>query len=387
METVLFIAGGPWQLPYVKYLKDKGHIIYIVNPVKTETVDLCDYHIQCDIRDIPFIYEKVKNSKIKFVTSDQSDISTILVAKLAEMLRITVNNPVKVIEKFSNKWIMTQAAKKLGIPVPESVCVKKESDLVNLIKRVGFPIIIKPVDATNSRGFRKIENYSELKFLEESLRFSPLQTIIGQQYVEGDVMITLDGVCSGNKHKTLVSASKSDYFKPGITRWLRYPCSLPDPLLKTIVIDNDYFIEKCNLNFGLTHAEYIVNTKTNKHWFIECAARGAGAGIANHITPWVSGINFYDILYQSIIGQFVDVTQLAPLKRPAMLRYYSKEEALNDKTEEIKKISGVVEFLYDYTKKEFTADNFNCHHTLGIYLANDDNELDSIISKVKLLLS
>jgi biotin carboxylase len=371
MSNILFIAGGPWQLPYIKYLKSKNQTIYVVNPWETQATKICDYHIKCDIAEINLIYDKVKDVGIRFVTSDQSDVSTIVVAKLSKLLD-TRANPVEVIEKFSNKWKMVQAAEKY-VPVPKS----------SLEIFDDFPIISKPVDATNSRGFRKINNSSELRLINESISFSPSKTVIIQKYVEGDEQITLDGVCNNYKHKTLAVSQKGDYFKPGLTRCVRYPARIPH--LDKIIENRNRFIENSGLEFGLTHGEYIVNTKTNEYWFIECAARGAGAGITSSITPWVSGVNPYDILYQSLLGEHVDVRSLKPLQKSAILQFYSKEEVPLDKTKEIKAMPGVAEFLYDYRKTEFATDSFNCRHTLGIYLAENDAQLDYILNKVQQL--
>ena len=69
-EKIIFIAGGPWQKPFVQYLKDKGHFIAIVNPVATNTTLLADIHIKCDISDLNTIEKYVKKLNPMFITSD-----------------------------------------------------------------------------------------------------------------------------------------------------------------------------------------------------------------------------------------------------------------------------------------------------------------------------
>lgn len=42
---ILFIAGGLWQKAFVSFLKEKGHTVAIVNPVKNATTALADEHL------------------------------------------------------------------------------------------------------------------------------------------------------------------------------------------------------------------------------------------------------------------------------------------------------------------------------------------------------
>ena len=68
---VLFICGGKWQLPWMRYLKNKGHQIVLVDPNKNPPcATLADIHIQCDARDVDSTCLQVHDSKD--VERDQS---------------------------------------------------------------------------------------------------------------------------------------------------------------------------------------------------------------------------------------------------------------------------------------------------------------------------
>ncbi|MFN5217448.1 MAG: hypothetical protein ACK5CL_01655 [Sphingomonadales bacterium] len=102
---ILFICGGKWQLPWMRYLKNKGHQIVLADPNENPPcAALADIHIRCDARDVEGIYREVQNRglKIDFVTSEQTDVSTQTVAALSAMLGTYANSP-EAVERFANK--------------------------------------------------------------------------------------------------------------------------------------------------------------------------------------------------------------------------------------------------------------------------------------------
>lgn len=373
----IVIAGGPWQKPLVEFLKRKGEFVYVVNPKKTETTKMADGHIVADVNDFDLINSYALKIKPSFITSDQSDVSTMTVAKISSYWNLPGNNP-EVVELFTNKYKTFQFAKSIGIPVPLTTLKKEElSD---------FPLVVKPVDATNSRGFRKVDHKKDLEeAYQSSKKFSNSGQVIFQEYLFGKTQITLDGVCSGGFHKTLATSKKGEYFKPGLTSSVRYPSNISPRLLNQIISDNDKYVEMSGLNFGLTHGEYIVDEEKEEYHLVEIAARGAGAGITDKITPWVSGIDPYEIIYSSLKGEKVDVKSLIPLNRPAILQFYHENEMKNFSIlnlDEIKKNKGVAAFYFDFRSEQFSIDEYNPRHTMGIYRAESEKELDLIIEKI-----
>ena len=387
-EKILFIAGGPWQKPFVEYLKNKNHYIYIVNPKKTPTTDIADYHIKCDINDLQVIDNYIEKIKPSFITSDQSDVATLTVSLLSKKWNLPCND-IYSIEKLTNKYLIYEFAKEININVPETELVNSTKDIENFSNKVKFPIIIKPIDSTNSRGFRKLNKHEDVndELFQHTKQFSKNKQVIAQKFING-YMITLDGICSNSKHKTIVGGMKKSYYKPGINTNIEYPLNLENVLYKKIIKTNDEYVEKSGMEFGLTHSEYIV--ENDNFYLIEIGARGGGAGITDKIIPWVSGLNVYDIVYSSIKGNKLDVKELNIKEKYALLKYYEESEVLNftiKKENEIKKIKGVADFQFNFLSKQFISDTQDCRHSLGIYLANCNNELKEITDKVEKILT
>lgn len=385
-RAVLFIAGGIWQLPFVDYLKGRGHFVAVVNPIATHTTSRADLHIKADVNDLEAIERHIPKLNPVFITTDQSDVSTFTAAVLSEKYNLPGNSP-SVIDKLSNKYSIYQFATSLGIRVPKTELIHCVEDIKSFVVRHGLPIIIKPVDATMSRGFRKIQSMSEIDtcLYEESKKFSKKGQIVAQVFIDG-LMVTLEGVCSGGRHSTIATSAKESYFCPGINTGCRYPSNVPT--ISQVIAINDFYVESAGMQLGLTHSEFIINK--DGFWFIEIGGRGGGAGIADKIVPWVSGINPYEVLYNSLMGKIMDVKSLTPTNRPALLKYYREDEVrdCNPHVESIiKNMPGVASFHHNFIGRQYVKDTYDQRHSMGIYLADTNHQLDELVNNVNHILN
>lgn len=387
-NKVLFIAGGPWQKPFVEYLKNKNNYVAVVNPIETNTTNVADLHIKCDINNISEIENYIKKLNPNFITSDQSDVSTYIVNLLSNRYNLPCNS-MESTDKLTNKFSIYQFAKSININVPDTEFVSSVDDIKNFWYAQKSSIVIKPIDSTNSRGFRKIDNINDINecVYQKTKSFSKTNKIIAQKFIEGR-MITLDGICSNYKHKTLAGGIKNKYFKPGINQDVTYSLDIKHPFYQKIIETNDLYVEKSGMKFGLTHSEYII-TKDNNFYLIEIGGRGGGAGITNKIVPWVSGVNLYDVLYDSILGYEVDLNKIETATNHALLKYYTSTELVNineNKIQKVLKLKGVADFQYNFKNKQFVSDAEDCRQSLGIYIAKTQDELKNVTTNVESIL-
>lgn len=344
LKWCLFIAGGKWQLPLVKFLKEKSYQIILVDPYfSSPCVKIADIHLSIDVVECEKILEEVKdlNITIDFVASDQTDVAVYTVAYLSEKLGLK-GNALSSILRFSDKGISRKYIKSLKnghYPIFKQIETKEEA--IVFIKKTQKSAIIKPIDAQSSRGIFKIDNISQLDdaMIADCLSHSKKTYFLIEEFVEGQE-ITVEGICLNGKHKTLCISDKS-HFRVGIASDLFYPSQLPIKLQKKIEVFNDYYVNHSGLSFGLTHAEYIVDINTKKFWLVEHACRGAGTLIPSDIIPWVAGVDLYEFLFQALIKRGVTIDEINCLSIPkaGLLHFFEFENG------KIKMIKGENEII------------------------------------------
>jgi len=389
MKNALIVAGGTWQVPIITFFRNKGYTIYVVDPyVFSDGSKLADVHVQCDVRAVYDILQKVKGIKFDIVASDQSDISVTNVAIIAEQLRLKGNSPEST-QNFVNKFLMRTLAQRLKLPIPAFAKASKYEDVTEFIKTHSLPVIIKPADSQSSRGVFKIDdkNIGDMpKLFAECLSFSNCGYSVVEGFVPG-IELTVEGFASGGKHRTLAISSKK-HFRTAIASSLEYPpVNIPDSILAKVEQANDTFVENTGLNFGITHAEYMVVPETGEVNLIEIACRGGGSLISSNITNWVAGVNNYEMYYTCLTGGTVDVKSLPVRKRNAILHFFEFGEGKVQSItgiDEVKAIKGV-DFIKMFFKEGDTLSNASDDRSrqgMVIIFADSKTELDNTLQQV-----
>lgn len=343
---VLFICGGRWQLPWLQYLKNKGHRIILADPYESSVcVPYADVFLKFDARNCDGIEAAVRAGgyNIAFVTSDQTDVATQTVAELSHRFGTPGNDPA-VTELFSNKYQNRAfVQREFGAHIPLFSKVRNEQELKSFLQQVGGDIIIKPADAQSSRGIHCISQDTPglNALLADALSQTPQDYIIAEQFIKG-TELTVEGICANGRHYTLAISAKK-HFRTGIASELRYPAALPDAFRARLLAFHNEMVQRTGLNSGITHAEYLVNPDQDEFTLVEVACRGGGTLIPSDIVPWVSGVPVYDLLYDLIQGKTPDIR---PLEQPrhAVLHFFEfpagRVKAIHG-LEEARRIPGV----------------------------------------------
>jgi aminotransferase len=387
-SNVLVVAGGLWQIPLINFLKAKGHTVFVVDPyLHSPGVKLADKHIQCDVRDFEKVKNLVKNQTFSIITTDQSDISVNTVAKLNSFFNI-LSNDYEITNRFVNKVIMRNLCSMNQIPIPSYAKISNVNELELFIARNDLPIILKPADSQSSRGVYKIDkdSCSNLEhFVINSLKYTNCGYLIAEDFIEGQE-VTVEGIASNFKHKTLAISLKN-HFRTGIASALEYPADIPSDLYSELERINDVLVEKSGLRYGLTHAEYIINTESRKIKLVEIACRGGGTLISSDIVNWVSGINLYELFYANLIGEIIDVKALKPSKRAALLQFFEFEKGQVKSIkglENAKKIEGIhhVALSFNIGDKLLPAEDDRSRQGFFIAFCNNREELKIVRNQI-----
>lgn len=339
-KWALVVAGGQWQVPLIKFLQQRGYSVTVADPYDSSPgVLIADKHVKCDVRDFDGIVAAITGMSFDIVTTDQSDIAVETVAELARHLGVRGMDPA-VIRKFTNKFESRKFAGSIGVPVPEYGIAHNLAEVEQQVERIGLPVILKPVDSQSSRGIFMVDAHNRdmlTGLVPQTFQESRADHILVEQFFIG-TELTVEGICSGGKHKTLAISEKK-HFRTGIASDLTYPAAIPAEVKDAIVVFNDKYVEASGVEFGITHAEYLYNRESGDICLVEIACRGGGTQISSHITNWVAGVNVYDMQVANLEGKTTDVKLLQVRERAAVLHFFEFPNGL------VKKISGLEEIL------------------------------------------
>lgn len=206
---------------------------------------------------------------------------------------------------------------KLGIPVPQSFTLNKESTHFQLPKNIEFPLIAKPIFGNSKTGLYKITNEDDLnKFLENFKNH--LDEFIFQRYIPGQEVVVLGFV--GDKEFSLVSCSdkwKTSYL-PYFDRVHILPTSKENYIGEIDRIMN-YLSKYLKLTFTPLLAEFLIDDRDNLY-LLELAPEVGGEFLADYLIPEYYKIDYFDMLF--------DLLTEKKLPNPIYYKVDNKESAI-----------------------------------------------------------
>jgi hypothetical protein len=217
----------------------------------------------------------------RIVALDEFDIE--MVATLREHLRVPGMGETTS-RYFRDKLAMRIQARERGIAVPDFVPVINHEQIRGYMERVPPPWLLKPRSSASSIGIKQLEGADELWRALEALGDEQSFRVL-EHFVPGDIF-HVDSIVS---EREVVFDAVSKYGHPpmavmhqgGIFTTRIMPRVSPD--VQALESLNRELLRSLGFVRGVTHAEFIKGRDDGRFYFLEVAARVAGANIAESI--------------------------------------------------------------------------------------------------------
>ena len=131
-------------------------------------------------------------------------------AKLREIFGITTGPVGKEIEYWQHKSLMKIGYEKAGAKTAAWIIYKDREQLLEFVKKVGYPVFAKPDKGVGAEETFKMDNPDDVESFINNHQAS-VEYIV-EQYISGDI-ITFDGICDS---KSNVVFCASNFFPPSI---------------------------------------------------------------------------------------------------------------------------------------------------------------------------
>jgi len=348
-KNILVLAGGLYQLPLIKTLKKKGFGVVLFDGNSSAIgFDYVDRGVVIDIGDATDCALSAKKlSDLVGVSSIVNEASVLTVAYIAEELGL-FGIGVDAAKKCTDKVLMRECFYKFGLKVPLFGRANDFSQAEKLVDDIGFPVVVKPVDSSGSRGVSKVDYPYDLSVAYGSaVNHSKSGGVIVEGFLDG-VEYTVEAYSvDGVAHILGFSQKKRVPFPACVSIELVYMPFELNPHGRVVVDAALKAINAVGLKDGPSHIEIIVTA--DGPYVVEIAARGGGFRIFPEIIQAVSGVNPIDLLVSQLSGA-------KPLIRrskndAAVLRFFSPPRSGSivniDGVEKARQVENIVDVVIE----------------------------------------
>ena len=146
---------------------------------------LADEAVLISATDVKGIVKYCKENSIDGVTTGFVDILMPVCYEVCKELGLPYYATPKMISMATNKIDFKETCEKFSVPVPKTFVIGKEISKKDFAA-IKFPVFVKPMDASGSRGAGVCNNKSELEIqFTEALSYSATGKAIVEEYITG----------------------------------------------------------------------------------------------------------------------------------------------------------------------------------------------------------
>lgn len=300
MSKVMVLGAGAYQVPLIRKVKELGHTAIVVSPAGNYPgIEIADIFLEFDTRNKEEILLKARELNIDAVLTTGTDVAVPTIGYINDSLKLN-GISFKTALNSTDKILMKNVLKNNDVNTASFQTVSSYNELEKIASQMGYPIMVKAVDSSGSRGIIKVINQNSLESAyKEALRVTKSKEIIVEEFLDG-YEIGADLFVVGNQiediflHEKFLSSSN---------------VKTPIGHLMPLEIDQELKIKIENLLTNAVKSLRLCNTASNADimivdgdpYLIEISARMGGTCLPEVIGSFI-GFNVYEYLIDLSLG-------------------------------------------------------------------------------------
>lgn len=329
MNNRLVILGtNEYQNPLIIRAKELGYETHVfgwkTGAIGETTADV--YH-DVNIMDYEKLWEEVQKVNPCGVASIASELAMHPMNYLLRKMGIPCNS-LETETIATNKYLMRCAMRDGGVDGPRFTLVEEGFDF-SCLKDFEYPLIIKPVDLSSSRGVMKINSAEELEnAIAYAMSWSKTKQCILEEFIEGPEY-SGESIAYAGKYKLLVVTEKSTTGAPHfVETGHKQPANLSAEMLEKVEKTLYKAFASMGIQYGAVHPEFRI-TKEGRICFMEIGVRMGGDCIGSDLVPISSGYDYMGMVIACGCGKEPSFEKIREPKE-ARIKYIITKEDLEE---------------------------------------------------------
>ncbi|WP_066314092.1 ATP-grasp domain-containing protein [Bacillus sp. FJAT-29814] len=305
MKKILFLGGTAQQIPAIRYAKEMGYYTILCDrQSNTHCQKYSDEYYCISTTDREGILEIGRKREVDGIVAFISDTAASIAAFAANKLNLP-SHPYESVSILTNKEQFRKFLRENGFPCPRADSYKVFKEAKKDLSNFHFPIMLKPVDSSGSRGVTRVDSITDFEgAFEKALSNSREKTVIVEEFIEmnhdyqigGDVFI-IDGrleFCG------FLNCHRNKQVNPNVPAGKSYPLFLEKARTSLVRSELQRLIDRLNLKTGALNIEAIIG-RDGKVYFIDIGPRNGGNLIPDFLKI-ITDIDFVGATVEAALG-------------------------------------------------------------------------------------
>lgn len=320
MKKIISLGGNYFQMTAVKAAKRLGyHVIDIDYLPQNIAHKYADEYINISTVDKEAVLKVAREKQVDGIISFASDVSAPTAAYVAEQLGLPTN-PYDSVITMTRKDKFHPFLREHGFYVPKTTSITRIEDVYDFFQEVSGEIILKPINASGSKGISRIQEDSQIPAaFSEARKYARDDVLVAEEFVyrdgyqiAGDAFI-VDGTIA-------VFGLANEHFdtecNPLVPIGESFPVSLNQNRIERARNEIQRAVTALKLKNGAINLDFMF-THTGEVFIIELGPRNGGNLITDAI-QYANGIDLAEYTVKAAVGE-----DIRDLKDKPMDKYIS----------------------------------------------------------------
>lgn len=307
MQKLMILGASIYQVPLIRTARRMG-LSTIVASIPGDYPGFSDadkvYFI--NTTDKEGILQVAKAEGISGICTSGTDVAVATIGYVNEKMGLAgVSEDAAV--KACDKYRMKEAFREGGVSASRFIKAETPEEAYKAADEIGYPVVVKCVDSSGSRGINVVEERSGLReAYNEAIKYSRKKYVLIEEKL-GGVEIGVDGMVQDGEIKLIAPHQKYTYKHNGATipAGHSYPYRCSDEVRAEIEKQVGKAVKALGLDNCAFNSDVFVDG--NDVYIIEMGGR-AGATCIPELTSIYYGFDFYEKMIDNALGREVDLT-------------------------------------------------------------------------------
>lgn len=305
MKKILFLGGSKQQIPAIQYAKDNGYYSILCDYLSDNPGQFVADKFYCvSTTDMEAILNVAKENSIDGIVAYASDPAALTAAYVGNKLGLP-SNPYKSVEILSKKDLFREFLKEHNFNCPLAKSFKSYDEAVKNLDGFKFPIMIKPIDSSGSKGVSRIEYLDSFESaFNLAMDNSREKTVIVEEFIERSHKEMIGGdafVVNGRvEFFGLLNSHRDFSINEFVPIGTSYPVFLDDDKIEAVKSTVQKVIDILEIKNGALNLELMFD-EDDKLYIVEIGPRNGGNMIPDLI-KLSTGVNMIAATVESSLG-------------------------------------------------------------------------------------
>lgn len=317
MKRILMLGGSMQQIPAIRQAKAMGHYVITCDYTpENPGHKYADEFYNVSTTDLEGVFLLAKRLKIDGIVAYASDPAAPTAAYVSEKLGLP-GNPFESVKLLTEKDLFREFLKEHGFNTPEACGYSTYEDAIADIDRFQFPVMVKPVDSSGSKGVVKVYEKSGIEeAVKEALSYSRGRRFIVEEFIEKKgYQISGDGFSIDGK-LVFTSYGNELYSGKGTREYVAlgefWPSLLTEEQKQKVDDELQRLITALDMKTCAYNIEVILD-KNDIPYVLELGPRNGGSYIPQLI-QYATGVDLIDYTIRGALGESCEGLKMTPTK-------------------------------------------------------------------------